>query len=103
MRWVGVTDTTGRVVWINAQNVAYVQDFQTYRAIHFVGEGLPPRHCDGTADSEAWREDGRRSPASARVRKRILLGENRQRRQDGAGADEAVRGTPRRGIAWSLR
>jgi len=26
-----------RVVWINAQNVAYVQDFQTYRAIHFVG------------------------------------------------------------------
>jgi hypothetical protein len=25
------------VVWINAQNVAYVQDFQTYRAVHFVG------------------------------------------------------------------
>jgi len=37
MRWVGVTDTNSRVVWINAQNVAYVQDFQTYRAIHFVG------------------------------------------------------------------
>src|SRR4030088_1494174 len=36
MRWVEVTDTTGRVVWINAQNVAYVQDFQTYRAVHFV-------------------------------------------------------------------
>jgi hypothetical protein len=37
MRWVEITDTTGRVVWINAQNVAYVQDFQTYRAVHFVG------------------------------------------------------------------
>jgi hypothetical protein len=37
MRWVGITDTNNRVVWINAQNVAYIQDFQTYRAIHFVG------------------------------------------------------------------
>lgn len=37
MRWVDVKDVNDRVVWINAQNVAYVQDFQTYRAIHFIG------------------------------------------------------------------
>ena len=37
MRWVDVRDTNDRVVWINAQNVAYVQDFQSYRAIHFIG------------------------------------------------------------------
>jgi len=37
MRWVEITDTHRSRVWINAQNVAYVQDFQTYRAVHFVG------------------------------------------------------------------
>jgi hypothetical protein len=37
MRWVDVKDLNDRVVWINAQNVAYVQDFGNYRAIHFIG------------------------------------------------------------------
>ncbi len=37
MRLVEVADVNNRVVWINAQNVAYIQDFGTYRAIHFTG------------------------------------------------------------------
>lgn len=53
MRWVGVADTNNRVVWVNAQNVAYIQDFQTYRAIHFVGSKDNFFHSKETADDLA--------------------------------------------------
>jgi len=40
-------------VWVNAQNVAYIQDFQTYRAIHFVGSKDNFFHSKETADDLA--------------------------------------------------
>jgi len=53
MRWVDVKDLNDRVVWINAQNVAYVQDFGNYRAIHFIGSKDNYFQCKDSAEDIA--------------------------------------------------